>query len=397
MALTRAPQFVSEGLDPALLRALEAVGSTYAPYDVELFSGVSGRARNPHSKHPHGGAIDLDLIDRATRRRLDNLGAGTPADIEAFQAYANEVYKWAVKNDPELAKELVWGGYFAGGGWPRDRMHFQRGGTMAGGSWAGGFDPEYVKAAGLSGAGGLGELDAAMKAAGYTPEQRRAAIASIESAGWKDPYRAKGPEADPAGHRALGRYQVMDYNVAPWAEQYLKMKGVTPEQFLADPKLQDQLFDAVFGDYVSKYGERGAASKWFTGSENEPAVTDVNGKLTGKTYADRYMEALAGTGAGSAAVAGAGAGAAGSASASPYALPAAAPKIDPREEVADAIGSAVAGIGGKANFDVPSAAATPASVSQAEPRAMFDPTAQQAQRERLAAALARLNQGQLWG
>jgi hypothetical protein len=140
----------------------------------------------------------------------------------------------------------------------------------------------------------LAKVDAQMQAAGYTPEQRRAAIASIESAGSGD-YGALGPLVGEARDRAYGKYQVMGSNIGPWAEQYLQRKGVTPEQFLKDPALQDKLFDAVYGDYVSKYGERGAASKWFTGSENEPAVTDVNKKLTGKTYADRYMEALTGT------------------------------------------------------------------------------------------------------
>jgi uncharacterized protein (TIGR02594 family) len=134
------------------------------------------------------------------------------------------------------------------------------------------------------------QMDAEMKAAGYTPEQRRNAIAAIESAGSGD-YSAMGPTTK-AGDRAYGRYQVMGRNVGPWAEQYLKKAGVTADQFLKDPALQDQLFDAVYGDYVAKHGERGAASMWFTGRPDEPNVTDVNGKLTGKTYADMYMEQL---------------------------------------------------------------------------------------------------------
>jgi hypothetical protein len=56
--------------------------------------------------------------------------------------------------------------------------------------------------------------------------------------------------------------------------------------------LQDRLVDAVMGDYRQKYGDRGAFSKWFTGSEKEPDRSDVHGKLTGKTYADMAMEQL---------------------------------------------------------------------------------------------------------
>jgi uncharacterized protein (TIGR02594 family) len=141
------------------------------------------------------------------------------------------------------------------------------------------------------------QIDQQMQAAGYTPEQRRNAIASIESAGSGD-YAATGPwtgDPEEGRDRAYGRYQVMGKNIGPWAEQYLKQSGVTPEQFIKDPALQDKLFDAVYGGYAQKYGERGAASMWFTGRPDEPAVSDVNGKLTGKTYADRYMEALGAT------------------------------------------------------------------------------------------------------
>jgi hypothetical protein len=189
-------------------------------------------------------------------------------------------------------KEIQWGGYFQGGGWPQDYMHFQRGGTPpAGGSWAEGFHPDVMAKLGLKESGGLGAVAQQMQQQGYSQEEILNALASIESRGSGD-YAAVGAEADPAGHRARGRYQVMDYNVGPWAEQYLGMKGVTPEQFQKDPALQDKLTGAVMSDYIKKYGERGAFSKWFTGSENEPNVSDVHGKLTGKTYADMAMEQL---------------------------------------------------------------------------------------------------------
>jgi D-alanyl-D-alanine carboxypeptidase len=284
--------YFDPNIDPRLLRALEETGRGYKKHRVELFSGRAPRPKNPGSYHPQGKAVDVNLYDPESNKVLENFQ--DPASAQAYQAYANEVYKWAQQNDPELAKQLRWGGYFGGGDYARDWMHFDvdtKGIGTAGGNWEQGFDPDYVKQAGLSSAGGLAQMDAEMAAAGYTPEQRRNAIAAIESRGSGD-YGAIGAEADPAGHKAYGRYQVMDYNIDPWSQQYLKRAGVTPEAFLKDPALQDQLFDAVYGDYVSKYGERGAASKWFTGSEKEPATSDVHGKLTGKSYADMYMEQL---------------------------------------------------------------------------------------------------------
>lgn len=280
-------------IDPRLLKALEETARGYKTHNVELFSGRAARPKNPSSYHPRGGAVDVNLSDPKTGAVLNNFQ--DPASAQAYQAYANEVMRWAQANDPELAQQLRWGGYFGGGDWKRDWMHFDVGGAdrTAGGNWNQGFDPAYVKEAGLSSAGGL---EGALAAAGYTPEQRRNAIASIESAGGGD-YGALGKWTGNRGEdrkldRAYGRYQVMGENIAPWMEQYLKTPGVTQDMFLKDPAMQDALFDAVYGDYVSKYGERGAASKWFTGSENEPAVTDVNGKLTGGTYADKYMKAL---------------------------------------------------------------------------------------------------------
>jgi hypothetical protein len=168
---------------------------------------------------------------------------------------------------------------------------------MAAGSWAGGFNPETLSDLGITEAGGLGAAAQQMAAAGYSPEQIRNALASIESAGsgdykalgaWTGGNRGEERKAD----RAYGRYQIMGSNIGPWAEQYLKQSGVTPEMFLADPALQDKLTDAVMGDYRQKYGDRGAFSKWFTGSEKEPDRSDVHGKLTGKTYADMAMEQL---------------------------------------------------------------------------------------------------------
>ncbi|WP_176538945.1 hypothetical protein [Rhizobium sp. J15] len=90
----------------------------------------------------------------------------------------------------------------------------------------------------------------------------RDAIAGIESAGSGD-YSAVGPTHPKMG-RALGRYQVMESNIGPWSQEALG-RTVTPEEFLADPKLQDAIFDKKFGSYVSQFGPEGAAQAWFAG------------------------------------------------------------------------------------------------------------------------------------
>lgn len=233
------------------------------------------------------------------------------------------------------------------------------------------------------------QLDAQMEAAGYTPEQRRNAIASIESAGSGD-YAALGSwTGDPVQgrDRAYGRYQVMGSNIGPWAEQYLKKSGVTADQFLKDPALQDQLFDAVFGGYAGKYGERGAASMWFTGRPNEPNVTDVNGKLYGKTYADKYMAALGAPGGASPG------GGATTASASPYALPPAGK--DKKDSALAAMAKAGMSMGNQP-WQMPQIEPTPGAARVDQPATpLIDPQQAEARRQQLASVLARLNQGSL--
>jgi hypothetical protein len=131
----------------------------------------------------------------------------------------------------------------------------------------------------------------------YVPAQGRAekwrqGISNIESGGPDGNYRAVGPKTDKGDH-AYGRYQVMGANIPTWTKQILG-KAMTPGDFLADDRAQDKVFDTMFGDYVKQYGERGAASMWFTGKPTEPPTTDVNGKLTGKTYADKFVGFLGG-------------------------------------------------------------------------------------------------------
>jgi hypothetical protein len=109
------------------------------------------------------------------------------------------------------------------------------------------------------------------------------AISSIESGG---NYRAVGPQTGKG--RALGKYQVMEFNVGPWSEKVLGRR-LTPEQFLADDKAQDQIFEGVFGNYVKKYGPEGAAKAWFGGERgmNNPNARDILG-TTVESYANKF-------------------------------------------------------------------------------------------------------------
>lgn len=125
------------------------------------------------------------------------------------------------------------------------------------------------------------------------PKGYRNAIASIESAGEKDPYRARGPVLkNKNGDQALGRYQIMASNVPAWSKQVLG-KELTVDQFLADDAAQDKIFDTIFGGYVDKFGERGAAQAWFggPGSVGKDNRSDVLG-TTIKGYGDKFMAAL---------------------------------------------------------------------------------------------------------
>lgn len=122
------------------------------------------------------------------------------------------------------------------------------------------------------------------------PESYRNAIASIESAGSGD-YSAVGP-THPTMGRALGRYQVMEANIGPWSREVLG-REVSPEEFIANPQLQDQIFDGKFGGYVNQFGEQGAAQAWFAGpgGVGKTDRKDVLGTTVGD-YGQKFASAM---------------------------------------------------------------------------------------------------------
>lgn len=117
----------------------------------------------------------------------------------------------------------------------------------------------------------------------------RDAIASIESKGSGD-YSAVGPTHPKMG-RALGRYQIMEANIGPWSQAALG-RAVTPEEFMANPQLQDAVFDHQFGQYVQKYGPEGAAQAWLggPGGVGKTGRRDSLGTSIGD-YGKRFMAA----------------------------------------------------------------------------------------------------------
>ena len=118
------------------------------------------------------------------------------------------------------------------------------------------------------------------------------AIAGIESGGR---YDAVGPVANAQGQRAYGKFQVLEPNIGPWTQEVLG-RPMTPQEFLANPEAQNKVFEAKFGQYVTKYGSPLAASRaWFAGEGgmNNPNAKDVNGVSVAQ-YEQKFNNGLGG-------------------------------------------------------------------------------------------------------
>lgn len=117
-------------------------------------------------------------------------------------------------------------------------------------------------------------------------DQAQMAIGGYES---KNNYTITGPTTK-SGDHALGRYQVMGANLAPWLKE-AGMAPMTQAEFLANPKAQDQLFQFKFGQYMQSTGSFNEAAKlWFTGSTHpRPGATDATPTTAGHTVA-QYLQ-----------------------------------------------------------------------------------------------------------
>lgn len=122
------------------------------------------------------------------------------------------------------------------------------------------------------------------------PTRAASAIAGIESGAEKNPYTSLGPVTR-TGDRAYGKYQVMGENIPEWTKEATG-KAYTPEQFLSNPQLQDQVFNYKFGQYSNKYGPEGAARAWFAGEGgmNDPNRRDILGTSVAD-YSNKFQRA----------------------------------------------------------------------------------------------------------
>jgi Chaperone of endosialidase len=89
----------------------------------------------------------------------------------------------------------------------------------------------------------------------------------------------------------LGAYGIMRSNVPSWTKEALGTE-MTPEEFLANPKAQDAVFDYHFGKNLKQTSNPlDAASIWFTGKTTGEAgnVKDVLG-TTNADYQNKFMK-----------------------------------------------------------------------------------------------------------
>jgi hypothetical protein len=391
-----------DSVDPALAALIE--GFRYnGPYGVRPTSGY--RPGDPR-QHGLGNAMDVQLYDPETNASLANYQ--DPTTFSAYQNYANALYRYALQTDPALAQKLRWGGYFSGGKGKYgalDLMHFDTAGDigMAGGSWEGGLTPEQAKIWGLQPGGGVGGAGGAQQGppantqvVNYSPEQRRNAIASIESAGSGD-YKALGGIIGRSGDRAYGRYQIMGSNIPQWSKEVLG-REVSVDEFLNDPKIQDAIFDKKFGDYVQKYGEENAARAWFggEGNINKTGVKDPNGLNIGD-YGQKYLAAL-GAAKGDATTPGAATYQPGGSLAPATATQTAAAgpeKVSPLADLTSNIGG-LAGTKAPAGLPISTVPKIPVGRTMGVSSPVADTSSQDQLRAQLAQRMAQLNAGKLW-
>jgi hypothetical protein len=135
-------------------------------------------------------------------------------------------------------------------------------------------------------AAGYGMSPPGPQQAGAPQGDAASRIAGIESGG---KYDAVGPVANQQGHRAYGKFQVLEPNIGPWTLEVLG-KAMTPQEFIQNPQAQEAVFKAKFGQMVQKHGSQEAAAReWFAGpgGMNNPNARDVNG-MTVQGYSNKF-------------------------------------------------------------------------------------------------------------
>lgn len=95
---------------------------------------------------------------------------------------------------------------------------------------------------------------------------------------------------------AIGKYQVMFYNVGSWTLQALG-QSMSPEQFRRDPQAQEAVARWRLGSLVSQYGLRGAAAAWYSGNPGRANDYTKLGNNSGPSvgaYVDQVLARMGG-------------------------------------------------------------------------------------------------------
>jgi Mannosyl-glycoprotein endo-beta-N-acetylglucosaminidase len=397
----RSPIF--DQVDPDLLAALHGVGDAYAPYRVNYISGF--RQGDPR-QHGLGHAVDVQLADPKSGEILRNYQDAQTA--QAYQAYANQVYQWAQKNNPALAEKLRWGGYFSGG--PEtygalDLMHFDVGGGpgglgMAGGSWEGGFNDLQRDTWGLQDSGGLGS--AAATALSNDPQ-----VAFMQKY-WPQAVRiGQQTGLDP---RLIISQAALEsgYGKSAPGNNLFGIKGGTgdpvetteiingkPTRVMArfeGYKTPEESFDA-YGRFIG--GDRYKGVREAKGLEAQVAALGQSGYATDPDYAAKLLKIAQGIPVGGY-PGGSAESVPGYKSGGQMPMPSFGDDKQPKSMLS-ALGEGLAGvqIGGASGGPV-GAPAGPPGASIADAEAPATPIAPNAGRQDLAMLMARLNSGKLW-
>jgi muramidase (phage lysozyme) len=412
--VARSPIF--DNVDPGLLQLLQQVGGSYGPNKVNITSAY--RPGDPRF-HGQGKALDVQLSDPSTGAALANYQDASTA--QAYQAFANTVYQQAMKENPELAEKLRWGGYFSGGAGKYgalDLMHFDVGGGaggmgMAGGSWQGGWTPEMMDTWGLKSPGGAGGGGAG----GWAPEQIQKAfldtIAQGESPGYdvmyggqkfsdfsRHPHSAQ--TANGVSSDAAGRYQFLGSTWDELQKKYGYKDFSQANQDAAAWQYAGDIYKTKTGGSLEEALSSGDPARVNAAAQvlNQTWTSLPGGKeqskgFGDKTFYDIYKGYLGGGSGGATPTSIPGYSSGGAAPGSAAATPAAAqPK---KQNMWDIAGDALAGIGSapapKYSAQAPQAVA-PARADAEAVAPVASPGGDR--RQLLAEAMARLNSGRLF-
>lgn len=110
-------------------------------------------------------------------------------------------------------------------------------------------------------------------------------ISYVESRDAKDPYSLRS-KASRNGDRAYGKYQIMGSNIPSWTKEATG-KSYTPQEFLANPDIQEQTAAYHINRNLQKYSPEDAASIWFSG---RPAKKAGNARDVYGTTVPQYIK-----------------------------------------------------------------------------------------------------------